>query len=94
VRIAGCDGRKPNENYFWKHNADTQYSDNLMASAFAAHPAFFRDRDYSDYYAQHCREVEDLLAAGEQHGRTVESVTPSWIPALAARGARQSFARE
>jgi hypothetical protein len=87
VRIAGCDGRQPQEGYFWKHNQRTQYGDDLMTSAFDAHPAFFRDRDYEDYYEHHCRELEELLATGEAAGRTVEPVTPSWIPALTSRGA-------
>ncbi len=62
VEIAGCDGRVADERYFWHHNAKTQYSDELMTSAFDAHPAFFRDRDYADYYEGHCRELEELLS--------------------------------
>ena len=87
VEIAGCDGRRPDERYFWHHNARTQYSDELMASAFDAHPAFFRDRDYADYYDGHCRELEELLAAGEAAGKRSVGVTPSHIPALRRRGA-------
>jgi hypothetical protein len=86
IEIAGCDGRQPQERYFWKHNAGTQYSDELMQSVFAAHPAFFRDRDYEDYYEQHCVELEELIATGEASGKSVVSVTPSYIPALATRG--------
>ena len=87
VEIAGCDGRQPSENYFWRHNTRTQYSDDLMATAFEAHPAFFRDRDYGDYYEKHCRELEEILAAGESAGKTVIGATPSHIPALKRRGA-------
>jgi hypothetical protein len=87
VEIAGCDGRDPSDNYFWRHNARTQYSDELMASAFDAHPAFFRDRDYADYYEGHCQRLEALLAAGERAGKRVIGVTPSHIPALRRRGA-------
>lgn len=87
VEIAGCDGRRPDENYFWRHNARTQYSDELMNSAFQAHPAFFRDQDYADYYDQHCKQLEELLAAGEDAGKRAVGVTPSYIPALSRRGA-------
>jgi hypothetical protein len=85
VEVAGCDGRQPQENYFWKHNPATQYSDEMMQSVFAAHPAFFRDRDYQDHYEEHCGDVENLARAAEDAGKTVASVTPSFIPALAGR---------
>ncbi len=87
VEIAGCDGRRPDENYFWHHNRRTQYSDDLMNSAFEAHPAFFRDQDYADYYQDHCQQLEELLAAGEHTGKRAIAVTPSYIPALSRRGA-------
>ena len=87
VEIAGCDGRQPNESYFWRHNTRTQYPDDLMATAFDAHPAFFRDRDYADYYDEHCRELEELLLTGEAAGKFAVGVTPSYIPALSRRGA-------
>lgn len=87
VEIAGCDGRDPNDNYFWRHNQRTQYNDELMESAFDTHPAFFRDQDYADYYEEHCRQLEELLAAGERAGKRVHGVTASHIPALRRRGA-------
>ena len=87
VEIAGCDGRQVSESYFWRHNARTQYSDDLMRTAFDAHPAFFRERDYNDYYKQHCEELEGLLTAGEAAGKVVLGTTPSFIPALNRRGA-------
>ena len=87
VDIAGCDGRAASDNYFWRHNARTQYSDALMTSVFETHPAFFRDRDYADYYANHCEELEELLAVGEASGKHGTGVTPSHIPALRRRGA-------
>jgi hypothetical protein len=87
VEIAGCDGRDPNDDYFWRHNTRTQYSDDLMTSAFDAHPAYFRDRDYADYYDGHCRQLEELLVAGESAGKRAIGVTPSHIPALRRRGA-------
>lgn len=85
VVIAGCDGRSPDEDYFWKHNPRTQYTDELMNSAFAAHPAFFRDRDYVDYYDTHCSELEEFLAMVEGNGESVVCSTPSFIPALQQR---------
>lgn len=87
IEIAGCDGRRADERYFWHHNARTQYSDELMTSAFDAHPAFFRDRDYGNYYEDHCREFEELLTVGEAAGKRSVGVTPSHIPALRRRGA-------
>ncbi|HEV7492703.1 hypothetical protein [Baekduia sp.] len=87
VEIAGCDGRNPDENYFWKHNAKTQYADDLMQAAFEAHPAFFADRDYGDYYDEHVVQLEELLATGERAQKTSTGVTPSHIPALLTRGA-------
>lgn len=85
VSVAGADGRQPTENYFWKHGM--QYSDDLMTTVFDAHPAFFRDRDYADYYKQYCQEIEEFVAVAEKAGKTVEPAAPSWIPALRSRGA-------
>lgn len=87
VEIAGCDGRTPRENYYWRHNDRTQYSDEMMRTTFEAHPAFFRDQNYARYYDAHCRALEGLLAAGEAAGKQVVGVTPSHIPALRRRGA-------
>jgi hypothetical protein len=87
VEIAGCDGRQQTENYFWRHNKRTQYSDELMRTAFDAHPAFFRDRDYGDYYEEHCQQLEELLSTCERAGKSAAAVTPSFIPALSRRGA-------
>jgi hypothetical protein len=90
VEIVGCDGRKPTERYFWRHGREVQYEDALMETAFCAHPSFFRDRDYRDYYIRHCHELEEFIALAERAGKRVLSGTQSHIPALArrARGAR------
>lgn len=87
VAIAGADGRQSSENYYWKHNPALQYSGDLMESVFNVHPAFFRDRDYEDYYDEHCRNLEELIQLGEAHGKTVTAATRSWIPALRSRAA-------
>jgi hypothetical protein len=87
IQIAGCDGRKPSENYFWQHNRQIQYSDEMMQTVFAAHPGFFRYIDYGPFYAQHCRELEELLSFGETNDKVIQPITPSWIPALLDRGA-------
>lgn len=87
VAIAGCDGRDPNETYYWKHNAATQYSDEMMRTAFEAHDAFFRFRDYADYYALHCQQLEEFLSTAEAAGKQSTGLTPSHIPALRSRGA-------
>jgi hypothetical protein len=89
ISIAGADGRQPTENYFWKHNPRLQYSDDLMQTVFDSHPAFFRDRDYADYYDEFCSNLEALVQAGESAGKTIRSAAPSWIPALRRRGATE-----
>jgi hypothetical protein len=89
VMVAGADGRRPTETYFWKHNTELQYSDELMRTVFDAHPLFFRHIDYGDYYAEFCESLEQLIAVGEAHGKTVKAVAPSWIPAFVKRGAPQ-----
>jgi hypothetical protein len=85
VDIGGADGRKPDEKYFWTHSKTHQYDDALMNSAFVAHPAFFRDTDYADYYAEHCAAVDELIRYGEERGGQFTTVTNSYIPALATR---------
>jgi hypothetical protein len=85
VLVAGCDGRRPSERYFWAHSGDLQYEDDLMCSAFEAHPSFFRDRDYVAYYKNHCVQLESLLSRAERNGARFRTVTPSEIPALAKR---------
>jgi hypothetical protein len=87
IQIAGCDGRNPNEDYFWQHNRQVQYADDMMQSAFSTHPAFFRDVDYGGHYNLHCQQLEELCRYIESQGREIEPVTPSWIPALRNRGA-------
>jgi hypothetical protein len=89
VSIAGADGRQPTENYFWKHNPQLQYSGELMQTVFDAHPSFFRDSVYADYYENFCSDVEELVQCGEAHGKTVRAAAPSWIPALRKRGATE-----
>jgi hypothetical protein len=87
ISVAGVDGRQPSETYFWTHGL--QYSDDLMATVFDAHPAFFRDRDYEAHYEQYCREIEDLVQVAERAGKVVEGAAPSWIPAFRRRGAAE-----
>jgi hypothetical protein len=84
VNILGADGRQNNEKYFWKHSAKNQF-DQLMQSVEDTHPSFFRDRIYSDYYEEHCVQVESLIREGEKVGVRFHSLTPSYIPALSAR---------
>lgn len=84
VCIIGADGRKKEEKYFWKHSKSAQFDD-LMQAAFDAHPSFFRDRDYADYYDEHCQFLEELLQYGEAEGVQYRSLTESYIPALVKR---------
>jgi hypothetical protein len=87
IQIAGCDGRNPSEDYFWRHNQQVQYADDMMQSAFSTHPAFFRDVAYGGHYTLHCQQLEELCRYLDAHGRQLDPVTPSWIPALRDRGA-------
>jgi len=84
IFIMGADGRKANENYFWKHSKNAQYSQ-LMESVFLFHPSCFRDRVYSDYYTKHCEDLEKLILYGESLGKVYFSITKSYIKALAKR---------
>lgn len=91
IQIWGCDGRDPSEKYFWKHNASVQY-DGLMKTVFEAHPSFFRDRVYSDYYDQHCAMLERMAMFAEQRGARVASCSVSHIPALINRASEPASA--
>ena len=82
IFIIGADGRKPDENYFWQHSSSSQLN-NLMQTVFDTHPAFFRDRIYTDYYNEHCRLLENSIKHGESRGKRYYSLTPSYIPVLA-----------
>ena len=85
IDIGGADGRKPEERYFWTHSKQHQYSDELMQTVFTAHPAFFRDTDYEDYYEAHCEAMASLVEHAESLGCHIRTVTTSYIPALAER---------
>ncbi|WP_138995124.1 hypothetical protein [Larkinella sp. C7] len=84
IDILGADGRKPDEKYFWAHNSSVQFDD-LMNSVFEAHPSFFRDRDYKDYYDQHCQSCAELLEYCETYGKEFNLLTNSYIPAFSKR---------
>jgi len=88
IGILGADGRKDNEKYFWKHSSSAQYDDK-MESVFNSHPSFFRDRDYKDYYLEHCNFLRQLINYGESKGKIYYSMTPSHIPILKERYALQ-----
>jgi len=85
VRIVGADGRKEEESYFWEHSDIGQYDDELMNTAFETHPAFFRDRVYTDYYEQHVELLKNVIEYGEKRGIEYDSLTPSYIPCLKKR---------
>ena len=84
ICFLGCDGRPLQEdNYFWKHNPNTQFNDK-MANIRGVHPGFF-NIDYNDYYLDHCKTLEEQLLEGEQLGRKFVCLGFSYIPALSAR---------
>jgi hypothetical protein len=84
IYIIGSDGRMPEERYFWQHSSNSQFCD-LMQTAYDTHPSFFRDRNYSNYYAEHCKIFNDLVVYGESLGKRYHSLTPSYIPVLTER---------
>ncbi len=84
IMVLGADGRKSDEKYFWKHSSSAQLDD-LMQTAFDTHPSFFRDRDYADYYSEHCSYLEKLITFGEKQGKKYYSLSDSYIPAFAKR---------
>jgi hypothetical protein len=84
INIIGADGRNPDEKYFWQHSSTAQFGD-LMQTVFDTHPSFFRDRDYKDYYAEHCVFLKELIEFGESKGKKYYSLTLSYIPALKKR---------
>lgn len=84
IWIVGCDGRPlQNDKYFWSHDKASQFTDS-MQNIRDVHPAFFAI-DYNDYYKQHCEAVEDMVNRLEALGKSVASLTPSYIPALKDR---------
>jgi hypothetical protein len=84
IVIAGCDGRPLDESdYFWKHDKSSQFNDK-MAAIRAAHPGFFAI-DYNEYYLEHCQTVAKWIDTAERAGKTVENMTPSYVPALRER---------
>ena len=84
VRIIGCDGRKADDNDYWKHDSESQYG-SLMQSAKACHPELFANVSYKGYFDHHCDLVEKAFATGESQGIRYLSLTPSVTPALHKR---------
>lgn len=84
VHIVGCDGRKVTEDgSFWTHDKKAQFNDE-MDNIKQVHPGFFAI-DYNNYYFDHARDLEGVLLALEEAGRTVVTETLSFIPALNTR---------
>ena len=85
VNIAGCDGRKlEDDRYFWDHHRESQINEEMDAVK-KAHPAFFDKVDYNDYYREHVAVLEKWLTAGEAAGKVFRNLTPSHIPCLESR---------
>ena len=86
IGIAGCDGRKLEDNqYFWEHHKESQINDE-MVQIQKAHPSFFAI-DYNDYYLEHLDTLGRWLLAGEEKGCRFTNLTPSYIPCLVSRSA-------
>lgn len=90
IYILGADGRdpngrKPDETYIWSYSKTCQFSDDLMQTAFNTHPAYFRDRPYTEVMDIYSDNYEELLQFGENCGKKYYSLTPSFIPPLSKR---------
>ena len=84
VRLLGFDGRSPNETYFWKHNAKTQFETELKEIK-TTHPSFFSEIDFSDYYSDHVRILDQLLTKAEIHGKSFESLEATHVTPVRKR---------
>lgn len=93
IAIVGADGRKDDEDYFWKHSDRNQFGD-LMWSVFECHPSFFTDNDYRSYYRTHCEDLESQISWLETTGHSVRALTASHIPALHRRQASELLLSE
>lgn len=90
IYIIGADGRdpngrKPDETYIWSYSSSCQFDDELMGTAFETHPAYFRDRPFTEVMSIYCDNYEELIEYGERAGKRYHSLTPSFIPVLAQR---------
>lgn len=81
IAFAGCDGRAPDDDGFWKHSSSVQYDD-LYQTVVDAHPRFFSDVDYVEYYLRHCATLDAALSSAQAQGSHFVRITPSYIPAL------------
>ncbi|HRK62818.1 MAG TPA: class I SAM-dependent methyltransferase, partial [Terricaulis sp.] len=85
ISVCGCDGRPLDENkYFWSHHSASQFSADRMKNIQLVHPAFF-ERSYDDHYSEHIADVARVVDAIEDAGKRVDTLTPSYVPALAMR---------
>jgi hypothetical protein len=88
VIMMGFDGRKPDEDYFWKHNPATQYTGS-MEGVYKTHGAFFKDISYEGYYEKHCSTLSKMLEAFEREGNRFFVWGNSYIPALKKRRVKE-----
>ncbi len=81
IYMMGYDGRSlANDEYFWSHNKNVQFTDK-MDDIQVAHPSFFK-LDYNDYYLEHCHTVEQVLQEGEKMKKIFYNLGKSFVPAL------------
>ncbi len=84
IFTVGCDGRAPNEqNQYWSY-PDLFPIERLRWSLAAGHPAQ-KNVSGAVYVSHHEQNVRAVCEAAEGAGKTIASLTPSFIPALAAR---------
>ncbi|MEL3970779.1 hypothetical protein AAEO50_00655 [Rossellomorea oryzaecorticis] len=81
IDIIGVDGREKKEKNFWKHSSSVQF-DELTGTIEQAHPSFFRDRLYTEYYKRHVKYLGDIINFGEEKGKSFKTLTKSNISLL------------
>ena len=81
IYIGGCDGRSlKNNEYFWDHDDDVQYT-TKMSQIKKAHPGFFKV-DYDDYYLEHCHILKSWILELEKKNKNIFNLTKTFIPVL------------
>ncbi len=80
ITFYGFDGKSEKSGYFWKHNKNAQFSDELPAIQ-KIHPAFF-NISYDNYYVGHCNLLRKYINYGLEKGFTFEAGTTTYIEPL------------
>jgi hypothetical protein len=84
IILLGFDGRAPNDKLFWQNSGANSYED-LKPTIMAAHPGFFKGRDYKEYARSQSDSAEKIMTLGEQMGKKYYCLNQTFIPAMQKR---------